>query len=183
MLVEASARGDCSVKKQFGFAFAKRRVKPRRLVNLSVAEVSSVTFGAAPGAKVLLRKREGNSEMQIDKHAPYGGLNHNEMAEREKAIDLNAAYRVSKLMSLDKLCKDHSAGKIDGALFSEGLRALANAERPGDKLAFAKYMADHKLEIAEKVRADTEAEQKRTALGDGYNLDMDTVWGCLTFAA
>jgi len=50
---------------------------------------------------------------------------------------------------------------------STNIRALANAERPGDKLAFAKYMADHKLEIAEKVRTDTEAEQKRTTLGDG----------------
>src|SRR6516162_3422145 len=100
----------------------QRRNKARRLVNLSVHEVSSVDSGAGMGCEVKLMK-----------HAPRGGLG---VDETEKMnMDLNTAYRVSKLMSLDKVFNDHSAGKIDGALMSEGIRKLADAEFPNDKLA------------------------------------------------
>src|SRR5262249_15165237 len=89
-------------------------------------------------------------------------------------MDLNAAYRVSKLMSLGKLFRDHSAGKIDGALLSDGIRALADAEFPNDKQAVAKYVKVHATEFAEKLRDDYERQQKG---GYGDALGVPTYQG------
>jgi hypothetical protein len=132
----------------------QRRNKARRLVNLSVHEVSSVDSGAGMGCEVKLMK-----------HAPRGGLG---VDETEKMnMDLNTAYRVSKLMSLDKVFNDHSAGKISGALMSDAIRALANAEFPNDPKAMMKYEKAHREEFANKLRSDYARQQK-----DGYGAPL-----------
>jgi hypothetical protein len=160
----------------FGFArrpspAQQRQNKARRLVNLSIHEVSSVDRGAGPGCEVKLLKRDEGVE-KMDKR---GGSHHpvNDLPHDKHAMDLNTAYRVSKLMSLDKLFKDHSAGKIDGALMSEGIRKLADAEFPNDKLAMAKYEKAHREEFANKLRSDYARQQK-----DGYGsaLGAGPVW-------
>jgi hypothetical protein len=151
----------------------QRRNKARRLVNLTIHEVSSVDRGAGPGCEVLLRKRdEGVTKME-----KRGGTQHpvNDLPADKMASALGAAYRVSKLMSLDKLFKDHSSGKIDGALMSEGIRKLADAEYPNDPRAMAKYEKAHREEFAEKLRADYAQAQKRSA-GYGQPLGIGSNW-------
>jgi hypothetical protein len=150
----------------------QRQNKVRRLVNLSIHEVSSVDRGAAHGAKVLLRKRdEGKNEMHIDKHAPRGGLGVDE-SEKMARRDLKTADHVLRAFNLAKLNREHSEGKVSNVLYSQLLRHMAEAQYPGDKNAFAKFMKDNTLEMAEKVRADNAQQQQQTALGNGYGAPL-----------
>jgi hypothetical protein len=157
----------------------RRRNKARRLVNLSIHEVSSVDSGAAGDHEgrgraqvLLLKKRDEGANMQIEKHKPYGGLGADETPPTEKmamaARDLKTADHVLRAFNLAKLNREHSEGRVDNVLYSELLRRMAEAENPGDKNAFAKFMKDHALEMAEKTRADYARTQKAGAIGNGY---------------
>jgi hypothetical protein len=146
----------------------QRRNKARRLVNLSVHEVSSVTQGAGMGCEVKLLKRdEGKNEME-KKRTVVDDLPAHKVAAR----DLRTADHVLRAFNLAKLNREHSEGKVDNVLYSQLLRHMAEAQYPGDKNAFAKFMKDNTLEMAEKVRADNERQQKVGALGNGYGAPL-----------
>jgi hypothetical protein len=129
-----------------------RRNKARRLVNLSIHEVSSVDSGAAGDhegrgrAQVLLRKHdEGANEMQIEKHKPRGGLGVDE-SEKEAMSDFDTAIAEQRY----------------------AMKMFPEAKSMAEALAKWHATSQGKAVSASFVRDSYQRQQKAEALGNGY---------------
>jgi hypothetical protein len=111
------------------------------------------------------------------KSAEFRFQKHNRQTTEPIAMtEVERAKRLNAVLSLQKLCKEHSEGKIDGATFSSVLQGYARTEFGTGKDAMAKYVAAHHAELSQKLAADYSAlhaqiaGQQNTGVGNGLGL-------------
>jgi hypothetical protein len=140
--------------------------KPKRYTNLTISEVSSVDNGAGRQCEVVLRKREDDMQKM-----PHNGREPIAMTDKQ---ELERAKRLNAALSLSKLCKQHSAGEIDGATFSNVMQGYARTEFGTGKDAMAKYVAAHHDTLSQKLKADYEdcqnEDSEKSAVGNGVGV-------------
>jgi hypothetical protein len=88
------------------------------------------------------------------KKMPTGDREPIAMTEVERAKRLNA------VLSLKRLCDQHSAGEISGAQFSDVLQGYARTEFGTAPDALQKYIRAHHAELSQKLAHDYSAMQQ-----------------------